>query len=51
MNETINVINKTKVEFTPLSYQVAYLCKLKESGLINADEFDKINDYLIRKYS
>lgn len=39
------------VEFAPLSYQVAYLCKLKESGLINADEYDKINDYLVRKYS
>ena len=39
------------VKFAPAIYQIACLSKLKEYGLITDEEYDKINDYLVRKYS
>ena len=39
------------VKFAPAIYQIAYLSKLKECGLITDEEYDKINDYLVCNYS
>lgn len=39
------------VKFAPAIYQIAYLSKLRECGLITDEEYSKISDYLARKYS